>query len=423
MWAVKNPRATRAACALLVGLTWGGGVFGSACSSKNESIPAQSAPDAAGDPNAIVKEDARPATIDAGSPATIPYPFDLPMGFPKALVPATNPLTPEKAELGRHLFYDTRLSGNGTQSCASCHEQARAFTDGRVLAVGSTGQMHPRNSMSLANVVYAGTLTWPNPLMRDLETQAAVPMFGLDPIVELGGLGKEEEILARLRADTKYRDALFPAAFPNEASPFTMTHVQRALASFERIMVSGDSRFDRFLYRGELNALTPQEKRGYELFQSEACECFHCHSGFNFTDAVVFVNSPADLKFHNTGLYNIGGTGAFPIDNRGLIEFTGVPSDMGRFKAPTLRNIEKTAPYMHDGSIATLEEVIEHYAAGGRTITSGPNAGVGHASPFKSGFMVGFTLPQEDKAALVAFLKSLTDEGFLTNPKLANPWR
>ena len=354
-------------------------------------------------------------------PETTAYPFDVPVGFPRPLVPATNPLTVEKAELGRHLFYEKRLSGNGTQSCASCHEQARAFTDGRDRAVGSTGQVHPRNSMSLANVVYAGTLTWPNPNVRDLETQAALPMFGLDPIVELGILGKDDEVLARLRAEPRYQK-LFPAAFPGDSDPFTIPNVQRALASFERTLISGDSRFDRFLYRGELDALTAQEKRGYELFQSETCECFHCHSGFNFTDAVVYANSPLDLKFHNTGLFNIGGTGAFPPDNRGLIDFTAVPADMGRFKAPTLRNIEKTAPYMHDGSSATLEDVIAHYAAGGRTIAAGPNAGVGRDNPFKSGFVVGFVLPAEDTAALVAFLRSLTDEPFLSNPKLADPW-
>lgn len=361
--------------------------------------------------------------VDAGPPQpTVEYPFAVPEGFPKPLVPASNPLTREKAELGRHLFYDVRLSGNQTQSCGSCHLQELAFTDGRGLAVGSTGQTHPRNSMSLVNVAYAATLTWPNPLVRDLETQAALPLLGLDPIVELGIRGMEDEVLARLRAEPRY-PPLFASAFPNDADPFTFENVQRALASFQRMLISGNSRFDRFLYRSEATAITAEEKRGYDLFQSEQCECFHCHGGFNFTDAVVYANSPGDLKFHNTGLYNVGGTGAFPSDNRGLIEFTAVPSDMGRFKAPTLRNIEKTAPYMHDGSIATLEEVIDHYAAGGRTIASGPHAGIGKDNPFKSGFVMGFTLSSEDRAALVAFLRSLTDDAFLTDPKLANPWQ
>ncbi len=359
---------------------------------------------------------------DAAPPTASEYPFELPFGFPKPYVPAANPLTAEKVELGRHLFYDVRLSANETQSCGSCHQQALAFTDGRPVSVGSTGQMHRRNAMSLTNVAYAATLTWPNPVLTDLEPQSGVPLFGIDPVIELGLKGHEEEALDRLRADTRYQ-TLFAAAFPGQGDPFDMVNVQRAIASFERTLVSGTSRFDRYQYLSDKNALTVEEKRGLELFGSEALECFHCHGGFNFTDAVVYKGLPlGDLNFHNTGLYNVDGKGAFPADNVGLLEFTAKPSDMGRFKAPTLRNIEKTAPYMHDGSIATLEEVIEHYSAGGRTITSGPHAGIGSANPFKSSFISGFSLTAADKHAVVAFLKSLTDDAFLTNPKLANPW-
>ena len=360
--------------------------------------------------------------IDAGAPiATTDYPLPVPTGFPRPLVPADNPLTTDKAELGRHLFYDVRLSGNGRQACSSCHLQERAFTDGKALAVGSTGQTHPRNSMTLVNVAYATTLTWPNPVLRTLEQQVTVPMFGIDPIVELGMRGHEDEILARMKAETAY-PPLFGAAFPSAPDPFTIENVERALASFERTILSGSSRFDRFLYRGEVDALTDVEKRGYQLFGSETMECFHCHGGFGFTDSVSFAGAPGDPSFHNNGLYNIGGTGAYPPGNHGLVDFTTVPSDMGRFKVPTLRNVEKTAPYMHDGSIATLEEVIDHYSAGGRTVTSGPYAGVGSQNPYKSGFIVGFTITPDDKAAVVAFLRSLTDDDLLTDPKLANPW-
>jgi cytochrome c peroxidase len=350
-----------------------------------------------------------------------PYPFSLPKGFPTPTVPANNPLTKEKVALGRHLFYDKRLSGNGTLSCAGCHEQARAFTDGRPVGIGSTGQVHRRNSQTLANVAYAATMTWANPVLTTLEEQARVPMFGIDPIVELGIRGKEDEVLAALRAEEKY-SALFPAAFPGQADPVTLDNVVRALASFQRTLISGRSAFDRYRYDGDANALTAEQKRGMELFGSETLECFHCHGGFNFTDAVAFEGVPVERRFHNTGLYNIGGAGAFPPGNQGLIDFTGVASDMGKFKAPTLRNIEKTAPYMHDGSIATLDEVLDHYAAGGRTITSGPYAGVGKSNPFKSGFIVSFTISPEDKAAVIAFLRSLTDEAFLTDPSLSNPW-
>jgi len=368
---------------------------------------------------AVVPPPPADAEVDAGAPA---YPFPLPNGFPQPLVPKDNPLTAEKVALGRHLFYDKRLSGNETQSCASCHEQERAFTDGRAQGVGSTGQVHPRNSMSLANVAYAATMTWVNPVLKGLEPQALVPLFGLDPAIELGIRGKEAEVLARLRAEPKYQE-LFAKAFPEVADAYTFDNIARAIASFERVLISGRSRFDRFQYDGDRTALTAQEQRGLELFGSETLECFHCHGGTFFTDAVADTSSPnGGRRFHNTGLYNLDGKGAFPLESRGLIEFTGVASDMGKFKAPTLRNIEKTAPYMHDGSIATLEDVVEHYAAGGRTITSGPNAGVGSKNPYKSGFIVSFVIPEADKAALVAFLKSLTDEQFLTNPALSDPW-
>ncbi|MBM4364440.1 MAG: di-heme enzyme, partial [Deltaproteobacteria bacterium] len=152
-------------------------------------------------------------------------------------------------------------------------------------------------------------------------------------------------------------------------------------------------------------------------------ECSHCHGGFAFTDSVTFTTLAFDeMPFHNTGLYNLGGDGTYPPDNHGLLGFTDVASDMGRFKAPTLRNIAVTAPYMHDGSIATLDGVLDHYAAGGRTISSGEHAGVGSRNPYKDPLVAGFTLTAERRADLVAFLEALTDEEFLTDPRLADPW-
>jgi cytochrome c peroxidase len=160
-----------------------------------------------------------------------------------------------------------------------------------------------------------------------------------------------------------------------------------------------------------------------DLFFSERLECFHCHGGFNFSDAVDHARLPEpERAFHNTGLYNVDGNGAYPPGDRGLLALTGNPADMGRFKAPTLRNIAVTAPYMHDGSIATLEEVIDHYAEGGRTIASGPDAGVGSASPLKDPFVSGFVLSDRERADLVAFLESLTDESFLTDPRFSDPF-
>jgi cytochrome c peroxidase len=357
------------------------------------------------------------------------YELELPDsgGFQQPIIPPDNPLSAEKIELGRHLFYDKRLSLNETQSCASCHQQALAFTDGRPVGVGSTGQKHVRGAMSLANVAYATTQTWANPTLKTLEAQAHVPMFGTEP-VELGFNGMEDELVRRLRAEPRYQ-TLFPAAFPDDADPFTVANVQRAIASFERTLLSGNSAYDRY-QAGDKNAISAAARRGEELFfdpspGQAAVECFHCHGGPTFSDQVSHANQPSGAEpFHNTGLYSLDFEGSYPEGNQGLYEFTHRKLDKGRFKTPTLRNIAVTAPYMHDGSIATLEEVIAHYARGGRNVESGPNVGDGAENPNKSiDFIHGFpSLPAEDRAALVEFLKALTDEEFLSNPKYSDPW-
>ena len=357
----------------------------------------------------------------AGGGENTSWQWGVPPGFPKPRVPEDNPMTEEKVALGRKLFYDVRISENETQSCGSCHLQELAFTDGRPHGIGSTGEVHPRSSMGLTNVAYLSALTWANPILDRLEEQARLPLFGENPI-ELGFAGREDELLARIAADADY-PAEFSAAFPEEADPISILTVTRAIAAFERTLISANSPFDRFAYGGDPTALSESAKRGRDIFFSEETECFHCHGGFNFSDSVAHDGTAiVEVMFHNTGLYNLGGTGAYPEDNTGLYEVTGVLSDMGRFRAPTLRNIAKTAPYFHDGSAATLEEVIEHYAAGGRTIATGPNAGVGSENPYKSEFVTGFDLTTEQKADLVAFLEALTDESFLSNPQHSNPW-
>jgi cytochrome c peroxidase len=354
-------------------------------------------------------------------PAAVAYDWALPPGLPQPKVPDDNPMTAEKVTLGRYLFYDKRLSGNQTYACASCHEQARAFTDGRARALGSTNQEHHLSSMSLTNVAYATTFGWANPRLRSLEDQALIPMLGTDP-VELGLAGLEAELLDRLRADPRYQ-ALFPAAFPDDNDPFTLDNVVKAIASFERTLLSGSSPFDRYIYGGEDGALSPGALRGMRIFFSEEVECFHCHGGVNFTDSTTHEGKVFDeVAFHNNGLYNLDGQGAYPPGNQGVYEITGDPLDQGRFKAPSLRNIALTAPYMHDGSIATLEEVIDHYANGGRVTQDGPNAGDGTAHPHKSPFVSGFLLAPQDREDLLAFLLSLTDEAFLNDPRLSDPF-
>jgi cytochrome c peroxidase len=349
------------------------------------------------------------------------YVWDLPPGFPRPRVPADNPMTAEKVELGRHLFYDTRMSINQTVSCATCHRQELSFTDGRARGIGATDQVHPRGSMSLANIAYSPVLTWANPTQRKLETQALVPMFGEDP-VEMGLAGHETPLLVRLASVPQYQ-TLFPAAFPADANPFSLLNITRALASFERSLLSGRSPYDRYRTGEDSSAISESAKRGEALFFDERTECFHCHGGFNFTETADYVGKGfVEIEFHNTGLYNLGEDGGYPAPNTGVHAVTEDPEDMGRFKAPSLRNIALTAPYMHDGSIATLEEVIAHYEAGGRTVASGVHKGVGANNPRKSSFVKGFTLTPQERADLKAFLESLTDRRFVTDPRFANPW-
>ncbi len=357
----------------------------------------------------------QPPTTDAG------YAWSLPAGFPTPKESADNPMSAAKVELGRHLFYDLRLSVNQTTACASCHLPERAFTDGRVTAIGATGEVHPRNAMSLTNVVYNATLNWANPVLSMLHAQALIPMFGEFPI-ELGWSDHEAEILDRLRRDGQYVQ-LFAAAWPGEADPFNADRVAKAIAAFEATLISGNSAYDQSTLQGKWDAMSPAARRGQELFFSERMECFHCHGGFNFSQSVSHAGTTiSQTDFFNNGLYNIGGTGDYPLDNRGLWEFTQQPADMGRFRPPTLRNIELTAPYMHDGSIATLDEVLDHYARGGRLISSGPFAGDGAKSPYKSELIVPFILNAQEKQDLIAFLNSLTDWEFICDPRFADPF-
>lgn len=310
------------------------------------------------------------------------FAWRLPPGFPAPRVPKGNPVTAEKVALGRRLFYDVRLSGSGTQACASCHQQARAFTDGRARSLGSTGESHPRSAMSLANAAYAASLSWIDAGHRSLEDQMMVALFGEKPL-EMGLRGRENEAVARLRADPVYAK-LFAAAFPGE--PLSLVNIRKAIASFERTILSGDSPYDRLVWKDERGAVSDSARRGMALFFSDRIACTKCHSGFAFSGPVVWEGGPAPKPtFHDIGLG-------------------------GRFRAPTLRNVAVTAPYMHDGRFATLGDVIDHYATGGAP------------SPGKSDLMKGFVITRDERADLIAFLESLTDVKFLENPLLSDPW-
>jgi cytochrome c peroxidase len=263
--------------------------------------------------------------------------------------------------------------------------------------------------MSLVNVAYSPVLTWANPNLDRLSEQALAPMFGDDP-VELGMGGQEDLLAERLGADPQYQ-RLFAAAYPGERPLYTVDHITKALGSFQRTILSGDSPYDRYRRGDEPEAISASAKRGETLFFSERLECAHCHGGINFTATVdYFAKGFAEIEFHNNGLYNLEGEFSYPKRNLGLFPFTREPGDVGKFKPPTLRNIAVTAPYMHDGSLATLSDVLDHYAAGG---TDNPN---------KSELIKPFQLTEQERADLIAFLESLTDQTVLTNPAFADPW-
>lgn len=360
------------------------------------------------------------ASAESVAPSRALWSWSLPAGYPQPRVPAGNPMSRGKVAIGHRLFYDERLSGNGTQSCSSCHQPELAFTDGRATAVGSTGQEHPRNSQSLVNVVYHSTLTWANPALVSLESQMVVPLFGTNP-VEMGVTDANRgRVLSRIKRDRWYAKR-FPRVFPQARRAVNWSTVVRSIAAFQRSIVSASSRYDRFR-RGEAK-LTASERRGFELFMGEEAECHHCHGSFLFDDQTTYVGAPRERpKFHNTGLYNIGGTGAFPAPNRGVFEITGKARDMGAFRAPSLRNVARTAPYMHDGSIATLGEAVDHYANGGRVIAEGPLAGDGRANPFKDPLIAGIDLSAQDRTDIVAFLTTLTERDFSKDPRFNDPF-
>jgi cytochrome c peroxidase len=356
--------------------------------------------------------------VPSGDPHS--YRWTLPAGFPAPIIPADNLMSDAKVALGRRLFYDPRLSWNASFSCSSCHHQAAAFADARNLPLGSTGVLHPRNSMALANVAYQAVFGWADPTTRSLEAQARIPLLGEQP-VELGLLGKEAEVARRLALVPQYR-RLFAAAFPRDTAPIMMDNITRALAAFERTMLSGNAPYDRFR-GGDSSALSAEARQGERLFRRARFGCAECHSGLLFTNAARWVGGPASpMTFLNTGLYNIGGTGAYPTPNTGLFATTRLASDMGRFKVPSLRNVAVSYPYMHDGTVATLEDAIDHYARGGRRLVDGPNPGDGRLNPFKSPLVKGFTITPAEKSALAQFLRSLTDSSFLTDTRFANPW-
>jgi cytochrome c peroxidase len=335
--------------------------------------------------------------------------FSAPFVFGKFQVPPENPLTEESVELGRRLFYDPRLSGTNTVSCSTCHMQHLAFTDGRPTGVGVSGKPLAFNSMSLANLMWGPRRFFWNGRAASLEEQALIPIQHPDEMAQdLGELVKE------LGEDETYRE-LFEVAY-GEISPET---IAAGLASFERTLISSNSRYDQFL-RGETE-LSEIEELGRKLFMAHpdakvslrGANCIDCHS--------QFLTSGFSTRFDG---FSNNGLDVEPDLPAGLQETTGKPEHRGMFKTPTLRNIALTAPYMHDGRFDTLEEVLDHYDHGiERSSTLSPLIMEADNLQKDSADRISLNLTEEERAAVIAFLHTLTDKEFVTAERFSGPFR
>ena len=315
----------------------------------------------------------------------------MPRGFPTPAVPADNPMSEAKVALGRRLFFDPRLSTTGRYSCASCHDPAHAFTDGRPVAVGATGERLARGAMALVNIAYNISYGWTKPEVRSLEAQMLEPLLNEHP-VELGLAGKEQEVCSQLAADPGYR-AAFVQAFPQDGGTNRFDQVVKAIAAFERTLISGGSPFDRYVFNGEHSSISAAAKHGMALFYSKRGGCGSCHSGFNF-----------DGNWRDSR----GETGKLSFANNGTVEQP--------MRVPTLRNIALTAPYMHDGRFPTLEAVVQHYVQVGEDLRTGrklpgTNAAIARASRLK---LQPIDLSAQERSDLLAFLDALTDQEFVS---------
>ena len=308
------------------------------------------------------------------------------------------------SELGHLIFFDKNFSANGTKSCASCHAPELAFTDGYRRSLGIEADLHRRNSPTLLNIGELKVLNWADPNMTDLAAQAEAPLFGHTP-KELG-LQRSDSvpIFAYLRQATAYKLRLAPYR-----DSLSWRLVLNALAAYTQGLTSLNANYYNANVR-HTYTLTAAEAQGKKLFFSDELKCATCHSLPYFTNASWW-----DMPYYNIGLYR-----DYPPTDLGLYESTHDPHDKGKFRAPTLYNVALTAPYMHDGSVATLGEAIDIFARGGRNVTYGAHRGDGKRSKNKDRNVTGFRLTPDDRAALLAFLGTLTDTSFLAKPYFRN---
>lgn len=308
--------------------------------------------------------------------------MEIPDHFPPLFHPEGNEFTQERWELGKKLFYDPVLSKDGRVSCASCHDQRLAFADDVAVSLGSASLPGTRNAPTLANVAY-------QPYLLSEGGVPTLEMQILVPIQEHNEFNHNIVLIADTLQSIKEYVDLAQAAYGEIPSPFVIT---RAIAQFERSLISGQSAYDQANFMGDTEAMSASAKRGQRLFESQRLACTSCHGGLQFTN----------YSFQNNGLYEI-------YDDPGRARLTQISEDLALFKVPSLRNVGLTALYMHDGSISTLEEVIEHYNRGGEN------------HPNKSEKINRLQLTPAEKQDLLSFLHSLTDENFISNDHFKQP--
>ncbi len=310
------------------------------------------------------------------------YNLEVPLGLDEdsLIIPKDNPLTQEKVQLGKLLFFDKRLSQNDSIACGSCHMPTLAFTDGQPVSAGIHRQQGGRSAPASINRVFSSAQFWDG-RAATLEEQSVGPFA--NPIEH--GFKNHDELVAKINTIEGYKP-LFKKAFGTEEISTAL--IGKAIASFQRTILSGNSPYDRFDYRGEENALSPAAQRGLKLFLGKA-RCTRCHSGFNFTDE----------KFHNLGI-------DWDMDHvdLGRYHVTKNPEEIGAFKTPTLREISRTAPYMHNGRFASLRAVVDFYDQGGI------------ANPHQDSLIISLKLTEQEKKDLIEFLLSLSGEGWQITP-------
>jgi cytochrome c peroxidase len=306
------------------------------------------------------------------------YELKIPLGLDEEqfVIPEDNPLTKEKIELGRLLFFDKRMSQDNTISCSTCHIPALAFTDGKPVSAGIRGQKGDRSAPTSINRGFSKAQFWDG-RASTLEEQSVGPLT--NPIEH--GFSNNDDVVAKINKIEGYKN-LFNKAFGT--STITIQHVGKAIASFQRTLISGNSSFDRFDYDGDTKAISEAAKRGKILFFGKA-RCNLCHMGTNFSDE----------KFHNIGI----GVGVKPMDV-GRFQVSKDSKDTGAFKTPTLREISKTAPYMHDGRFVTLKQVVDHYNQGGVK------------NPFLDNQLIPLNLTEAEKQDLIEMLRTLNGESW-----------